>query len=309
MKKLHDDYKLIFENKYLKKYTTSDGSSIQQLKKSRTRKVISHIKEVLNFYNGALPYIKTLPSFHIGYQYATDKLLGLVQNHFNLNEKEILEIGCGLGNSLIYLAQKFNLSGLGIDLNDNQIEICKGKLKDCFLENRIDFKILNAMKITKNLGRYDIVWSEDSFSHIPNRFLLFKKIRTILKSKGVFVFSDLVKTANISTKELHQQQTAWSLWDLETYEGYLELLHDSGFFVIESYKNIGKELLEQHIKLDVVNGDISPDLYFEILKKNKNQLINEWGVDNYSQRYERLKTYRYIKDDKLDYNFFIAIKI
>lgn len=290
----------------LRKYQNYANETLSDF--NETDEIANHINQVISFYNNALPYIESLPSFHIGYFFATHKLIELALNHTFFNNKTLLEIGCGLGKTLFYLANTYNVNCTGIDLNAKQIEILSNSIYSQKLTDRITALVLNALNINSNLGSYDIVWSEDSFSHIPNRNVLFKNIYNILKKNGVLIFSDLVKTRRISYKELLSQQKAWSLWNIESKESYLKIINDSGFKILECLDNIGNTLLKEHIKEDSANGDIDYKGYKEYLINNREKLLKEWGIYNYTRRFERLKTYEYFEEEKLDYNFYVALK-
>ena len=110
LRKFRDDAKEVYDNNEEK-----DNVSL-------------HFKRVVLFYDNALTYIKTLPSFHIGYDYATRELVDLALSHVEFHGKRVLEIGCGLGNTLIFLANRFNTSCVGTDLNAKEIEICQQKI-------------------------------------------------------------------------------------------------------------------------------------------------------------------------------------
>lgn len=290
----------------LKKF--HDESKESNIELFETDEVSKHFTKVISFYDDAIEYIKTLPSFHIGYSFATQKLIELAQLHTIFDNKSILEIGCGLGASLNYLTREFNLKYTGIDINEKQIDFLLKKIRQQKLTDSATVHALNALEITNDFGRFDIVWSEDSFSHIPNRLKLFNNINSVLNKNGVFVFSDLVKKIKITNNELIKQQSAWCLWNLETKESYLNLLDKAGFVILDCKDNIGKILINEHIKVDIENGDINYKTYLSYLIKERKKLISDWGIFNYTRRFERLKTYEYIKSGKLDYNFYVAIK-
>lgn len=291
---------------YLKKFpkesieTESTNKSIETL--------TQHFNSVVTFYDDAFEYIKSLPSFHIGYSFATERLIDLALRHTAFNKKSILEVGCGLGATMKYLIRKYELIYTGIDINEKQVNFLRNEIMSHYCHKRIVVHALSALQITKNIGNFDIVMSEDSFSHIPDRFKLLKNIHEVLNVNGVLVFSDLVKNKEISEKELSQQQKAWCLWNLESKESYLNLIKESGFEVLECKSNLGNNLLIEHIRKDFETGDIDYKSYLNFLSNEREQLIREWGLFNYSRRIERLKTYEFIEDGKLDYNFYVAIK-
>lgn len=291
---------------HLKKFPNESSESIRNF--SDSDEISQHLCKVISFYDDAIEYIKTLPSFHIGYSFATQKLVELALLHTSFNNKSILEIGCGLGTSLNYLTSTFNLKYVGIDINQKQIDFLTKIIHERELSEKASVIALNALEINNKLGKFDIVWSEDSFSHIPNRSKLFKNIYSSLNKNGILVFSDLVKKTGISEDELTQQQNAWSLWNLETRDTYLNLMHEADFVILDCQDEIGRILLREHIKIDIESGDNNYKTYLQYLVEERDKLINEWGIFNYTRRFERLKTYEYLENGKLDYNFYVAIK-
>ena len=291
---------------YLKKFARESKESKRNL--LDRDELAQHFSKVISFYDDSIGYISTLPSFHIGYNYATDKLMEFASLHTTFNNKALLEIGCGLGTSLNYLINTFNVKYTGLDINRQQIELLSKKISNQNLSEQVSLHALNAQDISTNLGKFDIVWSEDTFSHIPNRLKVLINIHKVLNKKGILVFSDLVKKTEISSDELIPQQDAWCLWNLESKETYLQLIRQAEFDVLECIDNIGKTLLEEHLKADITNGDIGYEAYLSHLIIEHDKYIKEWGEFNYNRRLERLKTYVYLMTDKLDYNFYVVTK-
>jgi SAM-dependent methyltransferase len=289
-----------------KKYLNIENESLSDSNKKDD--LSNHFNKVIRYYNNELPYIRNLPSFHIGYFFATQKLVELALNHTALDNKEIFEIGCGLGKTMFYLATTFDSKCTGIDLNEKQIGILSKNIRSQGMQERIHGLTLNAMNINSNLGSFDIIWSEDTFAHIPCRDILFKNIYNVLKKNGILIFTDSVKTSKISSDELVRHQDAWNLWNLESKESYLKILSTSGFKVLGYLDNIGITLIEEHIKEDTKNGDFQYMKYMEHLLVKKDRLEKKWGTSEYNRRLERINVFKYFEEQKLDYNFYVAIK-
>ena len=88
------------------------------------------------------------------------------------------------------------------------------------------------------------------------------------------------------------------------------MICDAGFELIDHRggpgrkKTIEASYTERHSKRRLLSGHISG--YY--IRKNRKRLVAGWESFNYFRRCERLKTYKHIEEQKLDYNFYVALK-
>lgn len=287
-----------YNDPYHPKYLSSSNFSYQL-----------HFENIRNMYNAAFDYIKAQPSFHIGYDYATNKLISLAEEYGLASQRSLLELCCGFGVTLTKLTMKYGFRSTGVDLVQKQIEECTTKIENENLEDIVTPICENVLNLTtSSLGKFDLIFSEDSFSHIPERENLLDFCYETLNSRGLLVFSDLIKTEKISNEELTKQCHAWCLHPLESLQNYMKKFAESGFTILEVRTNLGKELLSEHIKYDQISGDVNPIKYFETFNTDGRNLIDKWGAINFNLRRERLQSYKHIWDGKLDYGFFILQK-
>jgi 2-polyprenyl-3-methyl-5-hydroxy-6-metoxy-1,4-benzoquinol methylase len=266
-----------------------------------------HFDNIIKMYNNAYPYIKTLPCFHVGYFYATEKLIELADKYGFTQKKSLIDLCCGIGGSMRYIYSKYKFDIVGIDINSKLLEFCNSA--NSKKSNKITTQQANVLHYNSGKVKYDIVWSEDSFSHIPNKDKLFKNCYSILRDNGLLVFSDLIRTESLSVKEHRTFCKAWSLDPLETVQSYLSLLKRSGFKILEVMDSNGVDLIRKHLEIDVhMLRDSLPSDYISYLKTEKNQLIKIWGEQGYKNRIEKMKMYPFLKDEKLDYLFVVAKK-
>ncbi|MBK8609382.1 MAG: methyltransferase domain-containing protein [Chitinophagaceae bacterium] len=267
-----------------------------------------HFKGVNDIYNELFDYINTLPCFHTGYFHATEKLISLAKEHGFLEKKKMLELCCGQGNSIIYLAKKYHFEITGVDINQKQIIRCNDKILEEGISDRCACVCKNVLDLTPEIGMFDIIWSEDSFSHIPDKKKLLKICFNLLNTDGLLIFTDLVKTKLISNKEEKGQQVAWNLWELETFERYKKLIQKAGFKICSKLSNIGQELVFLHVETNkkANNSNLETSPFY--INSNGDKLIKEWGIREFEEREERLRAFQYLESGKLDYVFFVATK-
>lgn len=114
------------------------------------------------------------------------------EEHLNLLGKvkdlKVLDIGCGSGHSLQYMAKRGAGELWGIDLSDNQLSAAKELLKDC--ESSV--KLFQAPMETNPglpLNYFDIVYSIFALGWTTDLDKTLANIYSYLKAGGIFVFS------------------------------------------------------------------------------------------------------------------------
>jgi SAM-dependent methyltransferase len=133
--------------------------------------------KVAHHFNG----IDALPSY--GPFTQTEDELGLFED---LKEKRVLEIGCGSGHSLLYMAEKGAGELWGVDLSSNQIAAAKETLKEHSHK-------LYCAPMEKDIGLsksyFDVVYSIYAVGWTTDLSCTYRLIHSYLKPGGYFIFS------------------------------------------------------------------------------------------------------------------------
>ncbi|WEG14540.1 class I SAM-dependent methyltransferase [Pullulanibacillus sp. KACC 23026] len=113
----------------------------------------------------------------------TEEELGLFGD---LTNKKVLDIGCGSGHSLRYMAEKGAGELWGLDLSDTQIEAARETLKG--LEPRL---FCSPMEVENGLPEFyfDYVYSIYAIGWSTDLATTFKLVYSYLKQGGCFIFS------------------------------------------------------------------------------------------------------------------------
>lgn len=290
---------------HLKKFYTNGNPYVQPPSLPIAKTSQQHIENVRRLYESSLEYRVSLPSYHVGYEYATLRLLELGEKHNLTSAINVVELCCGTGTTMVHLIKKYGFCVTGIDLVPEHIARCKQLVREESLEHKARLICSNILKLDSGIGVYDAIISEDAFSQVPDRHKLFSVCRKLLKPKGIMLFSDLIRTAHMSEIELREQCNAWCLYQPESIDSYKTLIRQAGFNILEAHDNLGCILLSNHIASDKQRGDIDPIDYINLFNSNESDLIEEWGRQVFEIRNERLKTYSYIWESKLDFAFFV----
>lgn len=134
------------------------------------------------------------PHLHHGY-YEENRLFTPLQAQENLIEKilhvlamksglKILDVGCGMGGSSIYLAKKYNAGVTGITLSKKQLSIAVQQSLEENVQN-VSFEIDDALTLSKFADQsFDLVWSLESCEQFYDKDLFIKQAFRVLKPGG-----------------------------------------------------------------------------------------------------------------------------
>ncbi|MEB3338062.1 MAG: methyltransferase domain-containing protein [Leptolyngbyaceae bacterium] len=111
----------------------------------------------------------------------------------------ILDVGCGIGGSSLYLAQKFNAAVTGITLSPVQASRATERAKEAGIEPVSDFRrfprpqaqfqVADALNLPFGDRSFDLVWSLESGEHMPDKVQFLEECYRVLKPGGTFLMA------------------------------------------------------------------------------------------------------------------------
>ena len=115
------------------------------------------------------------------------------------NKKNLLEVGCGIGIATSYLARRYKLNVIGIDLDPEQVEIAKNNHKE---NEYLEYFQADVSELTFENNQFDMILSLDVLHHIPNWKKALNEISRVLKPDGFYIINDLA-VPNFLTSIFH----------------------------------------------------------------------------------------------------------
>src|SRR5512137_495451 len=79
---------------------------------------------------------------HVGGFAATDELLSLC--HVG-DAKEVLNVGCGIGVGVAYIARKFGCRAVGVDISEKMIKWSRLRAGEEKVEDKVEFRRANVL--------------------------------------------------------------------------------------------------------------------------------------------------------------------
>lgn len=101
----------------------------------------------------------------------------------------ILDVGCGIGGSTLYLAEQFNATATGITLSPVQAKRAQERSESANLSQNTNFIVADALDMPFADESYDLVWSLESGEHMPNKKKFLQECHRVLKPGGTIIMA------------------------------------------------------------------------------------------------------------------------
>ncbi len=119
-----------------------------------------------------------------------EQLLTFASNKYIIDRPQyILDVGCGIGGSSLYLAEKFGARVTGITLSPVQANRAKERAQAAGLQAQADFQVANALDLPFADDSFDLVWSLESGEHMPDKVKFLQECYRVLKPGGQLILA------------------------------------------------------------------------------------------------------------------------
>jgi tocopherol O-methyltransferase len=102
---------------------------------------------------------------------------------------QIVDVGCGIGGSSLYLAEKFNACVTGITLSPLQAQRATERSHQAHLSDRTQFQVADALQMPFPDQSFDLVWSLESGEHMPDKRQFLQECYRVLKPGGLLLMA------------------------------------------------------------------------------------------------------------------------
>jgi len=147
-----------------------------------------------------------------------------------LEDRRVLDIGCGLGGPACILAAKYGARVVGTDLEAPLIERARQRAVALEVEGRTCFEIVEAGPLTFDDESFDLVMSSGGLTQVADKRGIFEECLRVLKPGGHFSAYDWMKCeGEYSADMLYWFELEGLTYAMETPKGQAEALRDAGF--------------------------------------------------------------------------------
>jgi sarcosine/dimethylglycine N-methyltransferase len=163
------------------------------------------------------------------YRAAAERTSDILATEAGIDDRSyVLDVGCGCGNFLIYLATRFGCRGEGLDLSKERITFAQEQLAGDRRSPRLNvaFRHGSATHLPYQPGSFTHVVSQDALFLVPDKPRSHAEIHRVLRPGGILAFSDFLQP----TKEIGERarkhvydRVRWSSgYSLVEYQAALE---------------------------------------------------------------------------------------
>ena len=147
--------------------------------------------------------------------------------------ERVLDAGCGVGGSSLWLATERGAEVVGITLAARQAAMARSNALRRGVTDRVQFEVADFTATPFPDASFDVVWAVESLCHAPRKAAFYREAARLLRPGGRVIVADFVRAARPldSTGErlLHEWLDGWAVPDIDTPGEHLEHLASAGF--------------------------------------------------------------------------------
>jgi len=113
----------------------------------------------------------------------------------------ILDAGCGIGGSSIWLAKNYNVKVIGITISEKQITEAKKLAEQDKVEKLVEFYRKDYLHTDFKDEQFSVVWAIESVCHADNKKEFLKEAFRLLKDGGRLIVDDGFLLRNAADKK------------------------------------------------------------------------------------------------------------
>jgi len=214
----------------------------------------------------------------------------VLADHAGIHGGEVvLDAGCGVGGSSIWLARERNCRVTGISLNKKQVDNANAFAKAHDLADQVFFEQKDYTNTSYQSNRFDVIWAIESVCYANDKGMFLKEAHRLLKPRGKLIIADFFKTAPLSSADaalVQRWARGWAVNDFSTVDEFDTKLKENNFHAIE-FVDATQAIMPSARKLyrSYFPGAIGARLY-QLFKANATEL----GKNNVRNAYLQYKT-------------------
>jgi cyclopropane fatty-acyl-phospholipid synthase-like methyltransferase len=164
----------------------------------------------------------------------------------------ILDAGCGIGGSSIWLTKNYDVKAIGITISDKQVKEARRLSQINKVEQNTDFYEKDFLNSGFDDETFDVVWAIESVCHAENKKDFLREAYRMLKNGGRLVVDDGFLLRDIKDKKERKTFASFlegmALPNLAPESQFRQALEEVGFKNIQIYDKV-REVLPSSKKI------------------------------------------------------------
>lgn len=167
--------------------------------------------------------------------------------HIKQGEK-VLDAGCGVGGSSIFLAQTYACQVMGITLSTKQVQTARTNAVRAGVDRLVAFEVNDYTCTNLPAESFDVVWALESVCHASDKRLFIKEAQRLLKPRGRLLVADGFIKTTPECKQMKEWLHGWRVQTLDQASTFETNLREEGFENI-SFRDITKHVMPSSRRL------------------------------------------------------------
>lgn len=169
----------------------------------------------------------------------------------------VLDAGCGVGGSAIYLAKTIGCEVVGITLSAHQVKMAEDNAFKHGVGGLSTFKVMDFSKTEFEDASFDVVWGLESVCHAPDKQKFVNEAFRLLKPGGRLIVADGFSKARRDLHGTEQKRMArwlrgWGVERLAGVDAFFNYLKEAGYGAI-SYRNVTRNVVPSSKRLFLIS--------------------------------------------------------
>jgi cyclopropane fatty-acyl-phospholipid synthase-like methyltransferase len=167
------------------------------------------------------------------FRYIEDQIVKVLESLPPLfGSSTVVDLGCGVGASLCYLAGRLPLRGRGITLSPVQVRLAQERIRKSGFADRVQCIEADYCDLPAEIGPVDLAYAIESFAHVTDPARFFAECRRLVRPGGrLLICDDFLRptTESRAAQVIGRFRRGWHINTLLEREQLRVLAADAGF--------------------------------------------------------------------------------